>query len=654
LQKSTYENRKPRKKGLLISPEYPFDSFWGYRYIMSFINNKTAYPPLGLLTFAAYMPDNWDFELVDLNVKRISKKKLREMIEEADAVFVGAMSIQKKSLVELLEGPANGTETPWVLGGPLASTYRDIILNPKTESDKVLHDGLSILVWGEVPDRIDDINIILEEKSKRTADKPILLIPQQVVEAEPGSHSYINDRRIFKPLVDVPPPRWDLINVANYRSIMIQTTIGCPFRCKFCDIIMFNGGFSRPKDRHSIIRELHAIYNTGHRGSVFTVDDNFIGSINDISLILNDIIDFQRKHNYPFEFITQASVDIGEEKNEYIIEKMKSAGFSAVFIGIENPDPKALKAMNKKQNNKVDMQETIQKIQGYGIEVYAGFIFGCDGDTPSTANKIVDFVKKTNIFSAMTGMLTPLPHTKTYQELEEQGRLLPAEFNGNNLDDEIRFIPKSMTISEMREGINRILTDLFNPKEAYRRALGVLENTTPHIFMCKNFQVSYIKAAVLSLWHQGIKRFDPHYFNLLKEALKLDMGKYRNAKKELNEIYRLWERHISRMSDAIDLDDLKVKSFSHMIDYAREYMIRFKPDISLKLINDYYNSLKESLTKGDISTEDAKIIYNDARMFLRTRMKQFTFPGFHLERSFELAIKALHYEKVAYAVVSKR
>lgn len=61
---------------------------------------------------------------------------------------------------------------------------------------------------------------------------------------------------------------------------------------------------------------------------------------------------------------------------------MKQAGFNEVFLGIENPDPAALKRMNKKQNLMVDISETVSRIQDAGIEVMAGFIFGGDEDTP--------------------------------------------------------------------------------------------------------------------------------------------------------------------------------------------------------------------------------------------------------------------------------
>ena len=134
-----------RRKGLLLVPEFPYDSFWSYRYVMRLIGRKAAFPPLGLLTFAGYLtPDEWDLELIDLNVRVPTYRELRRKLRQADVAFVSAMSIQKKSLIEIVRA-ARGLRTPVVLGGPFASSYRDQILQPTTESDELLRAGLDIV-----------------------------------------------------------------------------------------------------------------------------------------------------------------------------------------------------------------------------------------------------------------------------------------------------------------------------------------------------------------------------------------------------------------------------------------------------------------------------------------------------------------------------
>src|SRR3954462_3713196 len=165
-------------KGLLLYPEFPASSFWSYRHIMPMAGARAAFPPLGLLTFAALMPSSWSFELLDLNVRRPPDDELRERFAAADAVFVSAMSVQKRSLVALLEGPARGLSTPWVLGGPYPSSYRDQLLAPTTRSDEILHPVLDVLVWGEGGQWVQEIDPLLHEERARHSDRrPELLIP---------------------------------------------------------------------------------------------------------------------------------------------------------------------------------------------------------------------------------------------------------------------------------------------------------------------------------------------------------------------------------------------------------------------------------------------------------------------------------------------
>src|SRR5678816_1359717 len=345
-------------KGLLLYPEFPYSSFWSYRHIMPMVGAKAAFPPLGLLTFAALMPPEWSFDLIDLNVEHPPNEALRARIAAADAVFVSAMSVQKPSLVAVLASAAHGLETPWVLGGPYPSSYRDHIMQARTPSDEILRRGLDVLAWGEGGQWVPAIDRLLRTERRRHSDDcPVLLIPDAIAAQEPGSRRALNDRTIFKELGQTPPPRWDLIDIRNYRAMMMQTTVGCRFRCDFCDIIQFNGGFTRPRTLESVRQDLDALLALGYRGGVFTVDDNFVGNPEAIGSILQVMIEFQRAHDYPFSFYTQASLDLGSPKLAHLLPLMKAAGFSEVFLGIENPDPAALSRMNKKQNLKVGIAE---------------------------------------------------------------------------------------------------------------------------------------------------------------------------------------------------------------------------------------------------------------------------------------------------------
>jgi radical SAM superfamily enzyme YgiQ (UPF0313 family) len=639
-------------KGLLVYPEFPASAFWSYRHIMPMVGAKAAFPPLGLLTFAALMPQSWSFELLDLNVVRPSDEELHERIRDVDAVFVSAMSVQKRSLVALLDGPARGVATPWVLGGPYASSYRDQILTPRTASDEILCRGLDLLVWGEGGQWIDTIDRVLAgERSRHSADAPVLLIPAAIAAQEPGSRKALNDRAIFKPLEDVPPPRWDLIDLHDYRAMMLQTTVGCRFRCDFCDIIQFNGGFTRPKTLASVRGELEALFALGYRGGVFTVDDNFVGNPEAIESILHVMIEFQRQHDYPFSFYTQASLDLGSAKLAHLLPLMRAAGFSEVFLGIENPDPAALQRMNKKQNTKVDIPATVSAIQRGGIEVMAGFIFGSDEDTVETAGAIATFATDVAIPTAMAGMLTPIPHTPLAERLRAEGRLHEAEYSGNNTDDEVQFQPRRMSVAEMKSGYYALLEALFSSGAVYRRATALLDRLEPHIFFGKRHtRRADFRAALRSLWVQGIVGASRRaYLRLLWKAWRHDRHRVRSARAALSRLRRDLEQLATscpKPTRCLDAQRLR-----ELLGPAKDAVLRSQPSRPIDEVNGWMQGVRTRIDAGETSSDDLTALYVAGREFFVRQRRLHQFPGAYLVKAFNLAIKGLHYERVTEAIV---
>jgi len=638
-----------RKKGLLVAPAFPADSFWSYKHVMKYAARKAAFPPLGLVTFAALMPEDWDLTLVDLNVESPSVGKLRRMIQEADAVFASAMSIQRDSLVELLSGAAAGTDTPWVLGGPIASTYRDTILEPHTEAEMVLHKGLDYLVWGEAAPWIDELVKTLDENPVHSDERPHLLIPERVLQEPNGSRKYLMDKAIFKPLDTVPTPRWDLLDARNYRTMMIQTTAGCRFRCNFCDIVQFNGGFARAKDKAQVKVELQAIYDTGFRGGVFTVDDNFVSDPTAMENILEGMVEFQRENDYPFAFFTQASLDLGKDELSHLVPVMRHAGFTAVFLGIENPDPDALKSMNKIQNVKTTPAHTVGLLQRQGIEVFAGFIYGADTDTLQTADLIVDFVQGNSIFSSMTGKLTPMPHTPLYVELKEQGRLVEGGDAQNNVDEHLQYEPV-MGEKNLHEGFSHILASLFNVDALYDRARGLLDKVEIHIFRQAKHTRREGYAALRFFINTTLRGGQREFFRFLKDAIKRDRRLLQANRTEARTLAVFWSDLAASAKSQIELDAGGAAQFTRMVDYAQESLVRYG-DKGMNEIREFIQSTREAIGHGSIAREQAEAVHAKAMQYLEVKARMMRFPGASLIRAYELAIIATHYRTVVRNVL---
>ena len=136
---------------------------------------------------------------------------------------------------------------------------------------------------------------------------------------------------------------------------------GCPFNCEFCDIIEIYGRRPRTKAVAQVFTESDRLYAAGWRGPFFIVDDNFIGHKVRVRDLLLAMADWQRAHGYPFRLITEASLNLADDRE--LLQGMKDAGLTSVFLGIETPDESSLKATNKLQNTRRNLLESVAAIQ---------------------------------------------------------------------------------------------------------------------------------------------------------------------------------------------------------------------------------------------------------------------------------------------------
>ena len=196
-------------------------------------------------------------------------------------------------------------------------------------------------------------------------------------EAETTLPEFINDlglgiqRKTYKAderpsLVNTPVPDFSLIDMRQYSAMNVQYSRGCPFNCEFCDIIEIYGRVPRTKSNGQMLAELDALKSTGWRGLVFIVDDNFIGNKKNVRLFMPDLIEWSRANDFPFSFITEASVNLAED--DQLLQQMEDAGFRRVFLGIETPVEECLKEAQKGQNTRRNLLDSIHKIQSYGLE----------------------------------------------------------------------------------------------------------------------------------------------------------------------------------------------------------------------------------------------------------------------------------------------
>ena len=240
-------------------------------------------------------------------------------------------------------------------------------------------------------------------------------------------------------------PRFDLYEMSAYASMSVQYSRGCPFRCEFCDIIEMFGRVPRVKTPEQVLREVRTLYDLGHRGSVFVVDDNFIGNVREVRKLLPPLREWQIAHGTPMEFYTEASVNLAS--HDELVREMVATGFTTVFLGIETPHVDALKEAQKTQNLRMDLREAVDKLTQSGLEVMAGFIVGFDSDDARAFEAQRAFLDRAPIPLAMVGILSALPNTQLSRRLRKEGRLRASHdgdaFSRPNFDtrlDEIELL----------------------------------------------------------------------------------------------------------------------------------------------------------------------------------------------------------------------
>ena len=425
---------------LMIQPKTP-QTFWSHDITLKAVGFKAVMPPLGLMTIAAMLPNNYNVTLIDMNVRDLEISD----IEPNEIVFLTGMWIHRESFLKVVNMCHDLGKTI-VAGGPFVQSAYDRPGTDYLESDKIDH-------------------LILYEAENN--------LPQFLMDYEWRAAKKLYDNKEKPGLELTPSPRFDLIKPDDYASMALQFSRGCPFNCEFCDIVQMFGRVPRTKSAGQFMREVEDLYATGYRGRLFIVDDNFIANRKAVKEMLKLLADWQEEHNYPYLLFTEASIDLA--KDDELLDLMARAGFTSVFVGIESPDSATLLAANKNQNASCNMNDAIEKIQRTGIEVMAGFILGFDTDKDDAFDRQLEFIGQNGIAQSMVGLLAAMPNTDLYKRLEREGRIIRQDnpHSGDNVDTVLNFVPV-MPADKLVEGYKRVIAETYAPKNYFARSLKLV------------------------------------------------------------------------------------------------------------------------------------------------------------------------------------
>ena len=421
---------------LCVFPRYS-PSFGTFEYAYPLTDGVQAFmPPQGLLLIAASLPDGWEVRFLDENIKPATDNDFIW----ADAVFVSGMHIQRPQINDICRR-AHEHDLAVALGGPSVSACPEC------------YPDFDYLHVGELGDATYELFRRLGRDTARP-DRQVVLTTKE-----------------RRDMADFPLPAYELIPLDRYFLGSIQFSSGCPYQCEFCDIPGLYGRNPRLKTPEQVTAELDKLLECGLTGSVYFVDDNFIGNRKAALDLLPHLVEWQKRNGFALQFACEATLNIA--KRPEILSLMRDAYFATVFCGIETPDPAALKAMSKQHNMMVPILEGVQTLNSYGLEVVSGIILGLDTDTLDSGEGILEFVDQSEIPLLTINLLQALPKTPLWDRLKREGRLVEDGDRDSNVDFKL---PYDHVVSTWRECMGRAYT----PEKLFERFEYQVVHTYPN------------------------------------------------------------------------------------------------------------------------------------------------------------------------------
>ena len=375
--------KKPHRLNLIYTPEVYYEQNYGARFI-----------PLWAYTLAAYAPKDWEVSIFDCTILD------RSQIPEASVFAFSGINQDFPSIMATYRYlKRKYPDAKFALGGPVTWSYEMDGRISELES----FDHLFVLDGEETFPEF--LNKVARDKQGEI-DKVI--------------------RASRFPVAQARELRFDLLRLTapKYYGGVIEVSRGCPFLCEFCDIrVLPNNNESHNKDVALIVKELDEYYKLGIR-QIQLACDNFIGDLAWARECVQAILDWVQKSEARVALYTWITVNISRIPDLMI--KMRKAGFTSLFIGVESFNANSIleTAKVQNQNDKNQLIEALRTIQSYGFIVLPGLIFGFDSDPPMVFGDTIHGVLESGLIGGDPTFLLALPGTPLYARMKRTNRLI--------------------------------------------------------------------------------------------------------------------------------------------------------------------------------------------------------------------------------------
>jgi radical SAM superfamily enzyme YgiQ (UPF0313 family) len=249
----------------------------------------------------------------------------------------------------------------------------------------------------------------------------------------------------------------------------IIPSVGCPMGCNFCTTSAFFGGkgkfvnfYETGDELFEVMCQIEAELKVH---SFFVMDENFLLHRTRAMRLL----ELMKQAGKSWELSVFASANAIKK---YTMLELVELGVSWVWMGLESPKA----GYSKLQGNNVG--ELTRELAEHGIRVQGSTIIGLEHHTPDNIAEEIEaaIAYQTDFHQFM--LYTPVPGTPLYQEMSEQGRLLP-DIDFADVHGQFKFNFQHAAIS--REDSKRFLDWAFwrdferNGPSLYRMCRTVLQ-----------------------------------------------------------------------------------------------------------------------------------------------------------------------------------
>ncbi|MCC5916173.1 MAG: radical SAM protein [Cryomorphaceae bacterium] len=271
-----------------------------------------------------------------------------------------------------------------------------------------------------------------------------------------------------------PEPDYSTFSKSHYGFWRpVQATRGCPFPCTFCSISAFFERSYRKRPVEQVIRDVRAAKASGSKYIAF-IDDNIGVDFNYCrelweALIPENII-----------WISQCSLQIA--RNDEMLQLAYDSGCRILSFGIETVNEASLTQVDKEWNEPKRYDEAFANIRKFGIEISTEMILGLDGDDETVFEKTFQFLMRNHIALPRMYILTPVPGTPMYDQLESEGRIFDRDIQ-KYVGGSAVFHPKGMSAETLQNGYWELYKKLYSRTNIFKRLRANSASLSPFMRM---------------------------------------------------------------------------------------------------------------------------------------------------------------------------